>query len=57
MADTIYFTARLKATIESHDHPDHVSVITHKDYEPYVKLVCSICSAETYVSRLDPVDA
>ena len=42
---------RLDAEIGRHAHSQAVSVVQHPNYEPYVKLVCAECPAETYVHR------
>lgn len=55
------FEQRISDTRAQHEHPDSVEVITHPNYEPYVKLKCRICWNETYVHRAprpeEPEDA
>lgn len=49
------FPERLAAAIQDHAHPDHITVIEHPGYEPYVKIKCQHCLGEHYVRRsVDP---
>ena len=51
MTNDATFTARVAAAIDGHAHPDDAVMREHPGYEPYVKIVCRVCPAETYVRR------
>jgi hypothetical protein len=51
------FEDRVAKTIKEHwQHPEDVRMIEHPGYEPYVKIKCEMCGAETYVRRGDETE-